>query len=187
MMKLRALSFCVLSCAFLMVGCSTTSNQMQYKYSTKNVLLIEDYMGSNGLKVKTIDFTSAPGVNESPMCRAVGSISFGSGKTAAQFIHDAFQEELFLAKAYSNSSSQVISGRVDKLDFSSISPANWEIGLTLSSSNGYSYSIENKYTFDTSWAAISACKNVTDAFALAVQSTLNKAVSDARFKALLAP
>lgn len=166
-------------------GCSTTSTVAQYKASTRNVMTIQDYVGSSDRKVKLNNFTAAPGVNESMWCRAMGPISVGSGKTPAQFIHDALEEELFLGKAYSDTARDVISGHVDEIKFSSVSPANWEIALTLSSSTGTSYQTKAKFDFDTSWDAISACKNVADAFSPAVQETLKKAVSDGRFKALM--
>ena len=81
----------------LLAGCSTTSSPVQYKASTKNVVAIEDYVRDTAAKVKTADFVSGPGVEGSPWCRANGPVSFGSGKTAAQFIQEALQEELFLA------------------------------------------------------------------------------------------
>ena len=172
-----------LTAAFL-AGCSTTST-VQYKASTRNVIAIEDYVRDTGAKVKTNDFTAAPGVEGNPWCRANGPISLGSGKTAAEFVREALQEELFLAKAYASNAPVSIGGRIDKLTFSSVSPASWEIGLTLVSSNGQSLQVENSHRFDTSWDAWSACKNVADAFAPAVQSTLTKAVNDPRFKGLL--
>lgn len=178
-------AFSMVISAALMAGCSTTSSPVQYKASTKNVVAIEDYVRDIGTKVKTSDFVSAPAVEGSPWCRANGPVSFGSGKTAAQFIQEALQEELFLAKAYASNAPVSIGGSVDKLNFSSVSPANWEIGLTLTSSNGQVLRIEHSHRFDTSWDAWSACKNVADAFAPAVQGTLSKAVSDPRFKALL--
>ena len=171
----------------LLAGCSTTSSPVQYKASTKNVVAIEDYVHDTAAKVETADFVSGPGVEGSPWCRANGPVSFGSGKTAAQFIQEALQEELFLAKAYASNAPISIGGTVDKLTFSSVSPASWEIGLTLTSSNGQILRVENSHRFDTSWDAWSACKNVADAFAPAVQGTLAKAVSDPRFKMLLLP
>lgn len=169
----------------LLAGCSTTtSGGVQYKASTQNVITIQEQ--ANGAKVRLLDFTTAAGISESPWCRANGPISIGSGKSPAQFIHDALQEELFLAQVYSPSATTTLSGRLDAMKFSSISPANWEISLTLSSSTGASYQIQNLYKYNTSWDAISACKNVADAFAPAVADTLKKAVSDARFKTLLA-
>lgn len=167
----------------LLAGCSTTSGGTPYKASTHNVISIQEQAG--GAKVRLMDFTTAAGVSESPWCRANGPISIGSGKTPAQFIHDALQEELFMAQAYSPSASTIVSGRLDELSFSSVSPANWVISLTLSSSTGASYQTKNTYEYETSWAAISACKNVADAFAPAVQDTLKKAISDARFKTLI--
>ncbi|MDH0049253.1 hypothetical protein [Comamonas terrigena] len=167
----------------LLAGCSTTSGGTQYKASTQNVIRIQEQ--ANGAKVRLVDFTAAAGVSESPWCRANGPISIGSGKSPAQFIHDALQEELFLAQVYSPSASTTISGRLDAMSFSSVSPANWEISLTLSSSTGASYQTKNHYEYETSWAALSACKNVADAFAPAVTDTLKKAISDARFKTLL--
>ncbi|HEY4663950.1 MAG TPA: hypothetical protein VIG85_03085, partial [Comamonas sp.] len=148
-MKKLALTLSSVGFAFLLTGCSTTtSTPVQYKALTKNVISIEENTSANNVKVKTLAFTAAPGVNDSPWCRAMGPISLGS-KTAAQFIHDAFQEELFLAKAYSNSADISISGRIEKLEFSSIAPAHWTVGLSLSSSNGYTYDVENKYVFKT--------------------------------------
>lgn len=168
----------------LLAGCATTtSGGAPYKASTHNVISIQEQAG--GAKVRLMDFTTAAGVSESPWCRANGPISIGSGKTPAQFIHDALQEELFIAHAYSPNASTMVSGRLDELSFSSVSPANWVISLTLSSSTGASYQIKNIYEYETSWAAINACKNVADAFAPAVQDTLKKAISDARFKTLI--
>lgn len=171
--------------AVFLAGCSTTSTPVQYKASTRNVIQIEEYVRDTGAKVKTNEFTAAPGVESSPLCRANGPISLGSGKTPAEFIREAFQEELFLAKAYAGNAPVSIGGRIDKLSFSSISPASWEIDMTLTSSNGHSLQVENSHRFDTSWDAWSACKNVADAFAPAVQGTLSKAVNDPRFKTLL--
>lgn len=168
--------------SLLATGCSTTSGGAQYKAATENVIAIQEQLGD--VKVKLFDFTAAPGVNDSHMCRALGSLSIGAGKTPSQFIHDALQEELFMARAYATNAPVAISGRVDAMSFSSVAPANWSLTLTLSSSNGSSYQVQSVYEYATSWSAPSACKNVSDAFAPAVQALLKKAVSDARFKAL---
>lgn len=166
----------------LAAGCSTTSGGAPYKASTENIIAIQEQLGDT--KVKLLDFTAAAGVNDSHMCRALGSVSIGGGKTPSQFIHGALQEELFMARSYANAAGIAISGHVDAMSFSSVVPANWDIALTLSSSNGQSFQIQNRYEFATSWNAISACKNVSDAFAPAVSALLKKAVNDARFKAL---
>lgn len=182
-MKRTTLALAIAALAAVLSGCSTTSGGTPYKASTHNVITIQEQ--AEGSKVRLLSFTADAGVSEAPWCRANGPVSIGSGKTPAQFIHDALQEELFLAQAYSTSADVALSGRLDALSFSSVSPANWEITLTLSSTTGASYQTHNRYEFETSWAAVNACKNVADAFAPAVQDTLKKAVSDARFKTLL--
>lgn len=179
--------FVIASAALLAAGCSTTSGVAHYKASTKNVLAIQDHVGDKkDIKVRLNDFTAAQGMNDTQMCRAMGTVSVGGGHTPSQFIQEAMQEELYMAQVYSNSAPVVISGRLDSLKFSSVSPANWEIALTLTSSNGTSYQTVARHDFDTSWDAISACKNVSDAFPMAVQATLKRVFSDARFKALIA-
>lgn len=181
-MKRTTIAIAVAVLATVLSGCSTTSGGTPYKASTHNVITIQEQAA--GVKVRLLPFTAAADVSDSPWCRANGPISLGSGKSPAQFIHDAFQEELFMAQAYSTSAPTAISGRLDALTFSSISPANWEIAITLSSTTGASYQVKNRYEYETSWNAFDACKNVADAFAPAVQDTLKKAVSDARFKTL---
>ncbi|SIQ81327.1 hypothetical protein SAMN05421829_10719 [Aromatoleum tolulyticum] len=165
-------------------GCSTVSSVAQYKASTRNVITIKDQLGNSDKKVKLADFTSADGIDGS-WCRAVGPVSIGSGRTLAQFVGDALQEELFMAGIYSSGAPVALSGHLDEAKFSSITPAAWEITLTLTSSNGYSYQTKSHYSFSTSFDAISACKNVTDAFPAAVQETLKQVVSDPRFKNML--
>ena len=165
-------------------GCTTVSSVAQYKASTKNVIAIQDQFGTSGKKVKLTDFSSAPDIDGS-WCRAVGPISLGSSKTFGQFVHEALQEELFMAGVHSSSAPVTLSGRLDNVKFSTFSPAYWEITLTLASSNGTSYQTKSRHDFDSSYAAIYACKNLTDAFPGAVQETLKQVVSDPRFKLLM--
>jgi hypothetical protein len=174
----------MLICGAVVSGCSTVSSVAQYKASTKNVIAIQDQVGGSNKKVKLTDFTSAPNIDGS-WCRAVGPISLGSSKNFGEFVHEALHEELFMAGVYSSTAPTTLSGHLDNVAFSSFSPAYWEITLTLSSSNGASYQTKSRHDFDTSFAAVSACKNLTDAFPGAVQETLKRVVSDARFKTLM--
>lgn len=170
--------------ALVVTGCaSTTSGGGAYQASTQNIISIQGHAAKT--KVKLEDFTAAAGVNDSTWCRAMGPLTIGGGKPPSQFIHDALQQELFMAGVYAVDAPVSISGRVEKLAYSSISPGNWQITLTLSSSTGASYQTEARFEFDTSWNAAMACKNTGDAFPMAVQETLKKAISDARFKALV--
>lgn len=183
-MKNRSVLLAVVAASVFTAGCSTTSGGAQYKASTQNVLHMQEHL--ENAKVRLLGFTAAAGVDDSHWCRAVGPLTIGGGKTPTQFIHDAMQEELFLAQSYSRTAPIAISGRVDALSFSSVSPAKWEITLSLTSSNGASYQVKGQHEFSTSWGAVEACKNTADAFVPAVQDVLKRAVSDARFKSLIA-
>ena len=47
------------------------------------------------------------------------------------------------------------------------------------------YPVEVNYTFDTSWTAYSACKNVADAFGPAVSQLIHEVVTSPKFVQLV--
>jgi hypothetical protein len=164
-------------------GCSTT-NSIPYKASTDNIISLQRSLQSQGKKVSIGSIASAPGVDESPMCRLMGPVVVAPGKSLSQYIRDAFQEELFLAQVYDPNASTVIDCRVEALTFSSVAPANWDITMSIKSSTSAGYTVSVKYPFNTSWDAYSACKNVADAFGPAVQELLKRVVTHPQFSSL---
>ncbi|SDE22217.1 hypothetical protein [Paraburkholderia lycopersici] len=164
----------------MLTGCETT-NSIPYKASTENVIAIQQHLQSK--KVSVADIELAPGVDESPLCRLNGPVKVAPGKTIPQYVKEAFQEELFMAQAY-DVKGAAIEGRIEELSFSSVSPANWTIKMLVKSANSPGYEVSVKYQFDTSWTAMSACKNVADAFGPAVQSLLRQVVTNPQFAAL---
>lgn len=177
----------ILLCALLVVfltACETT-NSIPYKASTDNVIQIQEKLKGSGEKVRLGDFKLADGVDPSLTCRLMGPVKVAPGKTLQQYIRDAFQEELFMAQVYSPDAPTTINGTIDDISFSSVSPANWEITLSVNSNKSQGYQVKNKYEFNTSWTAYSACKNVADAFGPAVQALLKKVVADPKFADLV--
>ena len=69
-------------------------------------------------------------------------------------------------------SSNQLELKINKAKFSSVAPAYWEIGLSISSPSFYRYSIEKKNNFKTKFNAWSACDNSASAFSPAGQSAL---------------
>jgi hypothetical protein len=118
--------------AFVMVGCSTT-NSIPYKASTTNVITLQNNLKQSNTKVTLGNFSMANGVTEELMCRLMGPVKVAPGKTLSTFIKEAFQEELFLAQAYDTNAPVKIEGQIEKISFSSVSPANWEIAMRVSS------------------------------------------------------
>lgn len=165
-------------------GCSTT-NPIPYKASTSNVIAIQQALGTSGSKVNLGSITIAPGVEENPLCRLMGPVIVAPGRSPAQYIQDAFQEELFMAQVYAPDAPVSIDGRISELSFSSVSPAHWKLAMTVSSNRSPGYSVAINYSFRTSFDAFSACKNVANAFAPAVQELLQQIVTHPQFSALV--
>lgn len=182
-MKKSAAFLVTISLVSLLTACSTT-NSVPYKSSTANVIAIQNALKSSGKKLSVGTFKAAAGVDENLACRLMGPINVAPGKTFSTYIQEAFQEELFLAQAYDPNSPIVINGELEKLSFSSVSPANWNIALRVSTKNNPGYTSTVTYTFDTSFDAYSACQNVANAFGPAVQDLLKKVVNDPQFSKL---
>ena len=155
------------SVTVVIAGCSTT-NSTPYKASTGNVIAIQQTFEAQGKKVSVGNVSMAPGIEASPTCRLLGPIKVAPGKSLAQYIKDAFIEELFIAKAYTPTSPSVINAKIEKIKFSSVTPASWDIIMSVSSTTSSGYAVSVNYGFDTSWDAYSACKNVADAFGVGV-------------------
>lgn len=174
----------IVAAAAVMVGCSTT-NSIPYKASTSNVITLQNNLKQTNTKVTLGTFSLANGIDEELMCRMLGPVKVAPGKTLSTFIKEAFQEELFLAQVYDTNAPITIEARIERLSFSSVSPANWDIAMRVSSNKSPGYSVNVKYNYDTSFDAWSACKNVADAFSPAVQELLRQVVTDPQFTQLV--
>jgi hypothetical protein len=181
-MKLLISSSICLFVLFL-TGCSTT-NSIPYKASTNNIVAIQTKLQPMGAKLNVGAVTVAGGIDEAPNCRLMGPVSVSPGKSIGAYIQEAFQEELFAAGVYSATSKSTITGVINKLNFSSTGTGSWDIGMTVSSSNGISYAVLINYPFRTSFDAISACKNVADAFGPATQELLKQVINNPQFTSL---
>lgn len=183
-MTFNKLLFIIPAIAVLATGCSTT-NSIPYKASTGNVITLQNTLKASNTKVNIGAFSMGNGIDEELMCRMLGPVKVAPGKTLSTFIKEAFQEELFLAQVYDSAAPLTIEGRIEKLTFSSVSPANWEIAMRVSSNKSSGYTVSVKYNYDTSFDAFSACRNVADAFSPAVQELLRQVVTNPQFTQLV--
>jgi len=183
-MEKKFLWYGMLTTAIVLSGCETT-NSIPYDPSTANVITIQNTLRKEGKKVNIGSITLAPGVDESPMCRLNGPIKVAPGKSLTQYIEEAFQEELFMAGVYDVNAGNTIDGTIEKLEFSSVSPASWDITMSVKSNTSSGYRVSVHYPFDTSWTAYSACRNVANAFGPAVQSLLREVVTHPGFTDLV--
>ena len=165
----------------VLTGCETTSS-IPYSASTQNVLNFQKQLPETNVSLGS--FVDSNHMEELT-CRLLGPIDVSRGKSKAEYIKDAMQTELFLAQVYSVDSDVIIEGKLDAVNFSSVSPANWEFEFTVSSNLYTGYTVKTKYEFNTSYSAYSACKNVADAFGPAVQDLINTIVTHPDFSKLV--
>lgn len=88
-----------------------------------------------------------------------------------------------MADVYSNTGSVSLSGKIQKLDFSSNS-GHWFIDLLLTSSNGQQANFSEKFEYATSFYGETACNQTAQAFMPTVQNLIGKIVKSEEFKKL---
>jgi hypothetical protein len=172
----------VLLLAASLGGCSTYAAQ-RYSISADNVMALRSL---NGQTVNVGPFSSAQPAATEIGCRAVGPIKTPDGETFAEYVRKAFIDELKIANAYSEASPTVLTGVLDKANFSSMN-GGWDLGLTLKSSNGRSLAITEHYVFTSSWFGETACNQTAQAMMPAVQNLIGKAVKSPQFRDLTRP
>jgi hypothetical protein len=170
----------VMSLASFVSGCSTYAVS-RYSVSVENVTGLRKL---NGQTVNVGPFTAKGAESSSIGCRAVGPIKTPDGEPFSQYVRKAFISELTMAEVYSAAASVTLTGTLDHLDFSSTSGA-WQMGLTVSSSNGKSLHVEESYDFSSSFFGETACNQTAQAFMPGVQDLIGKLVRDPGFKTLL--
>ena len=176
--------FTTFVCSILILnGCETTTSR-PYSESTDNVLKFQSILREPNIKVHLAAFTENPEIG-SLTCRLMGPVDVSPGKSKADYIKEALQKELFLAQAYAVDAEIEIKGRLDSVNFSSVSPAYWDISFTVSSNMSEGYSITIRYPFKTSYSAYSACKNVANAFGPTVQQLIEHIVNHPGFGSLV--
>lgn len=172
----------VLAAAVLTLSACSTMQPPRYAVSVDNIQTLKELETIKG------EFASlSQPAKFSSNCRLMGPIEPADGLSIPQFITKAFNDELKMAERYSTDTVK-ISGDITKIEFSSVSGLTngyWDIGLSLTSSNGKSLAVSNKYSFKSGFDAITACNATADALSPAVQDLIKATVSHPEFPALM--
>lgn len=91
-----------------------------------------------------------------------------------------------MAQVYGGEAATTVAGILEEASFSSVSPAKWTLAMSVSSDVHSGYRVEIEYPFRTSYSAVSACRNVSDAWAPAVQSLIRAIITHPDFGRLIA-
>jgi hypothetical protein len=180
-MKMKLLMALLATAA--LAGCSTYAVP-RYSISADNVVALKAVV-VNGISVGA--FTQAPVANQSNneiTCRGVGPIKTPDGEPFADFVKTALASELKIAGVYAPNAPIQLSGRLNSIDFSSVSGA-WNLALTVQSSNGRSLSVAENYSYKSSYYGETACNQTAQALMPAVQDLIAKVVGAPDFPSLL--
>lgn len=172
-----------LSVAVLLAGCSTYTTPRYSINADTNVTLKS--LGVSNVAIGTF----AGPVNFDTGCRAAGPLAPPDGMTHTDYFKKALEDELKVAGAHASGEPNVtLSGAVEKLSFSSsrgLTGGSWDIGVTLSSSNGKTMKATEYYEFQSGFVADTACKQTAEAYMPAVQNLIQKIVRAPEFKTLV--
>ena len=168
---------------FFLFGCSTY-------LSPRYAIEPDNTMALRNLNAGDIGVAAFTGPDEfSSSCRGGGPISPPDGITFAEYIREALADELKVAGLYNKQSPKVtLSGKIDTLDFSTnkgVTGGEWNISITLTSSNGKSMVSSEHYEFKAGFVGETACKQTAEAFMYAVQNLMAKVITSDEFKGLL--
>jgi len=168
--------------AFLAAGCSVSAHPYAVHPDTITAL-----RAHTGKTVTMTDFTSdKPGKSEI-LCRAANMIQTPGGVPFERYVGDAFKTELLVAGIAAPTAPVTLGGHLERMHFTTAGEAEWELRVTLTSSNGRRLTIAEDYAFNWHFDGISACREASTAMALAVQALVRKAVKHPEFAALLTP
>lgn len=163
---------------FVLYACSTMT-PARYSISADTNQLLKRFRGRTAVLTELV-----PAGSYDPTCRLMGPIQAGDGFTIPQFVAKAFNDELKLADLYDETQGVKLSGSMDKVAFSSAS-GWWDLAITLRSEKGIQFSVEHRYSFTTSFDALTACNQAAQALGAATQDLIKKVVSQPEFPNLL--
>jgi hypothetical protein len=186
MRRLITLLFAIAACT----GCSTFDIDVgRYSVSRENTAALKR-LGAQ--KVAVGKFTaSKSGTNEINCSGGVfdplaytGPIKTPDRRSFEDYIRQALIDELTVAQLFAESAPITLTGNLNKIDFDSVAQF-WIIDLTLTSSNGRSLSVSNKYSYFKLSHGERYCPRTAYFFVPAVQVLLGKVVHDPIFAELL--
>ncbi len=176
-------TFALVVASLALTACSTYMPQ-RYSAAADNVMYMRS-LNVGGVNVGTFGST----VKIDNACRGAGPIAPPDNMSFEAYVQKALADELKLAGAFEDKAPRVtLSGVLTRLDFSSskgLTSGEWNVGLTLKSSNGREISAIENYSFNSGFAADTACKQTAEAFLPATQNLIGKLLRDPGFKSLL--
>lgn len=165
--------------AVLLAGCSITHPTPGYVTSTDNFFILRDLKGS---QINIGAFTASIPAKEKS-CRAA-SVATPDRGDFSEYVRNAFVRELRGAGIYSPNAPITLTGNLDVLELAAFK-GEWNMTLTLKSSNSRSLTVSSKTSFDMVWDGKVACTRAANEFLRATQALVSNAVTAPGFVELI--
>lgn len=164
----------------LATGCASF-DVGRYGVSVENNAALRKFSGA---RVNVGPFTATePGKTELN-CRAVGPITTPEKRPFEEYVRQALIDELKVADLLAPAAPVTLTGKLNKVEFDSWA-GQWQLDLTLTSSNGRSLTAATMYDYGFTYMAETACVRTSKSFVPAVQVLIGKIVHDPQFQELL--
>lgn len=118
-------------------------------------------------------------------CWGFKVIKTPDGTPFPEFVRKSLMDEMKTVNAYYPKAAVTLTGKLDVIRFS-YGSGEWELALTVRSSNGKGLSVSETYSYKTSSSAEVACDQTAEAFRPAVQNLIGKILKSPEFPALVA-
>lgn len=164
----------IAAASLALVGCGHYATG-RYAISTDNALALRSM---DDAQVNVGAFTD-PKNTVTVSCTGEGPVATVDGEPFAAFIQKAFEDELKMAGIYSEAAPTTITATLDKIDVSTALDSQWELQLTVQSTNGTSIVVNEIYDYGYSWApGDGECVQAAVAFVPAVQNVIGKVIKE---------
>jgi|SRR5690625_4954058 len=166
-----------------LMGCATAPVP-RYSSSPNTAVKLQEFHSTYPSVLFSVgDFSKPASADGEQLCRLGAHISMPDNQSYTQYIRNSLVDELSLAKMYRDSGGALISGKIQKIDFSSTS-GTWVIN-GLINVGSESYTVNENYGYSTSYFGGSACRATAAAFQSAVQDFIKKIITNPKFKKTL--
>ncbi|WP_124451596.1 hypothetical protein [Paucibacter sp. KBW04] len=176
----------LIATSFLLGGCATQIAVPLYSVSTPNVSQITQTQAT-GIAIATVEGPSTIDTS----CRGLKVLTWPNDRSPAQYIQNALEAEMKASRALVaplSTPKVTLFGKVESVKFTSsksITMGEWDIRMSLRSSNGKTMAAHEIFEFDSAFEATEACINAANAFVGATQGLLGKLVNAPEFPSLL--
>lgn len=147
-------------------GCASQANR--YVIPAGNYIQLKSI---GNVQIRVGQFTFSKPNHSSILCRAEGPVHTPDKNPFSEYIRDALIQELKLTGLYSTDASVTITGKITELDFDSYAGL-WQLSVTFISQPEKSFSVSEKYAYESYYSADMGCEQTAYGFMPAIQNLL---------------